>query len=175
MSKLVEYAIKPYLKNLTRHGMPWNFPYHIGQLQTQGTKILSPSIFCFCNTLHNSVFFLSVVLFLENFFQHVAENRFPPLLDLPTFAARCLHVPIKASEPGSERCSYGREWCPVILPKLCLFTPPKNLLHVANLQHGTVSFTSLPTEGMLRMFSYVGKLHKTLTIIMAHTEDVGYV
>jgi hypothetical protein len=33
------------------------------------------------------------------------------------------------------------------------FTPFKDLLHVANLRHGTNGFTSPPKEGMLRIFS----------------------
>jgi hypothetical protein len=31
-------------------------------------------------------------------------------LDVPTFAASCLHVPINASAPSSERWNYGSEW-----------------------------------------------------------------
>jgi hypothetical protein len=42
---------------------------------------------------------------------------FPMLLDLPTFAVRCLHVPNNASASSSERWNCGRECCPVILPK----------------------------------------------------------
>jgi hypothetical protein len=40
----------------------------------------------------------------------------------------------------------------VILPKLCLFTPFRDLLHAANLRHGANCFTSLLKEGMLRIF-----------------------
>ena len=41
--------------------------------------------------------------------------------------------------------------CPVILPKFRL--PPKfrDLLHAANLRHGTDGFTSPPKEGVLRI------------------------
>jgi hypothetical protein len=35
---------------------------------------------------------------------------FPLPLDVPTFAARCLHVPINASASSSERWNCGREW-----------------------------------------------------------------
>jgi hypothetical protein len=31
-------------------------------------------------------------------------------LDIPIFAARCLHVPINASAPSRERWKCGREW-----------------------------------------------------------------
>jgi hypothetical protein len=41
---------------------------------------------------------------------------------------------------------------PVILSKLRHFTPFKDLLHAANLRHRAGSFTSLPKEGMLRIF-----------------------
>ena len=36
--------------------------------------------------------------------------------------------------------------------KLCLGYAPRVLLHAANLRHGTENFTSLPKEGMLRIF-----------------------
>ena len=54
MSKLFEYAIKSYLKNVTLCGMPWKHLQHIGQLHIWGTKTLSHSFYCFCNTLHTS-------------------------------------------------------------------------------------------------------------------------
>jgi hypothetical protein len=34
---------------------------------------------------------------------------FPPRSDVPTFAARCLHVRNDARDPSSERWNYGRE------------------------------------------------------------------
>jgi hypothetical protein len=41
-----------------------------------------------------------------------------------------------------------------ILPTACDFHGKRrNLLHAANLQHGTDGFTSPPKEGMLRIFS----------------------
>jgi len=55
MSKLFEYAIKSYLKNLILCGIPWNILQHIAQLHIRGTKILSPSFYCFCNTLNTSL------------------------------------------------------------------------------------------------------------------------
>ena len=44
----------------------------------------------------------------------------PTPLDVPTFAARCLYVRNDATDPSSERWNYGREICPVILPKFRL-------------------------------------------------------
>jgi hypothetical protein len=35
---------------------------------------------------------------------------FPLPSEVPTFAARCLHVPNNASAPSSERWNCGREW-----------------------------------------------------------------
>jgi hypothetical protein len=40
----------------------------------------------------------------------VVRHCFPLPLDVPTFAARCLHVPINASALSSERWNCGREW-----------------------------------------------------------------
>ena len=50
-------------------------------------------------------------------FLGVACHCFPPRLDVPTFATRCLHVrhDVRDLSGGSENC--GRECCPVILPK----------------------------------------------------------
>jgi len=40
-----------------------------------------------------------------------------PLLDVPTFAARCLHVRNDARDPNSQRRNCERVCCLVILPK----------------------------------------------------------
>ena len=42
-------------------------------------------------------------------FLGVVCHCFPPRLDFPTFAARCLHVRKDARDPISERWNYGRE------------------------------------------------------------------
>jgi hypothetical protein len=62
----------------------------------------------------------------------------------------CFHVSNNTSTPSSERWNCGLEWCPVIFLKWCLFTPFRDLLHAANLQHGTDDLTSPPKVGMLR-------------------------
>ena len=46
--------------------------------------------------------------FLGNFLRVVC-HCFPPPLEVPTFAARCLHVRNDAKDPSSERWNYGRE------------------------------------------------------------------
>jgi hypothetical protein len=40
----------------------------------------------------------------------VFYHCFPLPLDIPTLAPRCLHIPINASAPSSERWKCGREW-----------------------------------------------------------------
>ena len=75
-----------------------------------------------------------------------------PPLDVPTFAARCLYVRNDARDPRSERWNCGRERYPVILPKFRLPLKFMDLLHAANLRHGTDGFTSPPKEGVLRIF-----------------------
>jgi len=86
-------------------------------------------------------------------FLGVVCHCFPPPLDVPTFAAKCLCVRSDAN-PSSERWNCGRERCPVvILPKFLLPRKFRDLLHAANLRHGTDGFTSPPTEGVLRIFS----------------------
>ena len=53
-------------------------------------------------------------------FLGVVCHCFPPPLDVPIFAARCLYVCNDARDPSSERWNCGREICPVILPKFRL-------------------------------------------------------
>ena len=75
-------------------------------------------------------------------FLGVVCHCFPPPLEVPTFAARCLYVHNDARDPSSERWNCGREICPVTLPKLRLPRKFRDLLHAANLRHGTDGFTS---------------------------------
>ena len=85
-------------------------------------------------------------------FLGVVCHCFPPPLDVPTFAARCLYVRNDARDPSSERWNYEREICPVILPKFRLPRKFRDLLHATYLRHGTDGFTSPPKEGVLRIF-----------------------
>ena len=85
-------------------------------------------------------------------FLAVVCHCFPPPLDVPTFAARCPYVRNDARDPSSEMWNCGRERCPVILPKFRLPLKFWNLLHAANLRHGTDGFISPPKEGVLRIF-----------------------
>ena len=77
----------------------------------------------------------------------------PPPLDVPTFAARCPYVRKDARDPSSERWNCVREIFAVILPKFRLPRKFRDLLHAANLRHGTDGFTSPPKDGVLRIFS----------------------
>ena len=79
-------------------------------------------------------------------FLGVVCHCFPPPLDVPTSAARCLYVRNDARDPSSERWNCARERCPVILPKFRLPRKFRALLHAANLRHGTDGFT-FPSEG----------------------------
>jgi len=88
---------------------------------------------------------------LGNFLEVVC-HCFPPPLDVPHFASRCLYVHNDARDPSSERWNCGRGKCPLILPKFRLPLKFRDLLHVSNLRHGTDGFTSPPKEGMLRTF-----------------------
>ena len=74
--------------------------------------------------------------------------RFPIFLNVPALAARCLSLPQPAVDPSSHRRNYGRE----MVAKWCLGYATRVLLHAANLRHGTDNFTSLPKEGVLRIF-----------------------
>ena len=85
-------------------------------------------------------------------FVGVVCHCFPPPLDFPTFAARCLYVRNDARDPSSERWNFGREICPLILPKFRLPRKFRDLLYAANLRHGTDGFTSPPKESVLRIF-----------------------
>ena len=86
----------------------------------------------------------------------VVCHCFPPPLDVPTLTARYLRpasVRNDARDRSSERWNCGRERCPVvILPKFRLPRKFGDLLHAANLRHGTDGFTSPPKEGVLRIF-----------------------
>jgi hypothetical protein len=87
-------------------------------------------------------------------FLGVACHCSSPLLDIPTIASRCLYVRHDARDPSGGRWKCGRECCLVILPAMPDFHVTfRDLLHAANLRHGTDGFTFPPKEGVLRIFS----------------------
>jgi len=87
-------------------------------------------------------------------FLGVGCHFFPPPLDVLTFSASCLHVQRRerplAAEGGTLR---GREMFRQISSRIRLPCNSRDLLHAANLRHGTDGFTSPPKEGVLRIFS----------------------
>ena len=87
-------------------------------------------------------------------FLGVGCHCFPPPVDVSTFSARYLHVQrrdrLLAAEGGILR---GREMFREISSRIRLPSNSRDLLHAANLRHGTDGFTSPPKEGVLRIFS----------------------
>jgi hypothetical protein len=87
-------------------------------------------------------------------FLEVGCHCFPPPLDVPTFSARCLQVQRRerplATEGGTLR---GREIFRQISSRTRLPLKSRDLLHAANLRHGTDGFNSSPNEGVLKIFS----------------------
>jgi hypothetical protein len=85
---------------------------------------------------------------------------FPPPLEVPTFPATCLYVQRRerplAAEGGTLR---GQEIFREISSRIRLPRNYRYLLHAANLRHETDGFTSLPKEGVLRIF-FVLKIPK---------------
>jgi hypothetical protein len=78
----------------------------------------------------------------------------PPALDIPTLATRCpcAYRRVPHSSGGSWNFWTGNR-----TSKFCLNAyfrgTFRDLLHAANLRHGNNGFTSLPKEGMLRIFT----------------------
>jgi len=86
-------------------------------------------------------------------FLGVGCHCFPQPLDVPTFSARCLHVQRREKPLVAEgKTLRGREMFRQISPRIRIPPNSRDLLHVANLRHGTDGFTSSPTEGVLRIF-----------------------
>jgi hypothetical protein len=86
-------------------------------------------------------------------FLGVGCHCFPPPLDVPTFSTRCLHVQ-RHERPIAAKVGTicGRKMFRQISSSIRLQRNSRDLLHVANLRHGTDGFTSPPKEGVLRNF-----------------------
>jgi hypothetical protein len=79
---------------------------------------------------------------------------FPPPLDVSTFPARCLNVQRRERPPVAEGGTLrGREMFRQIPSTIRLPHNSRDLLHAANLRHGTDGFTSPPKEGVLWIVS----------------------
>ena len=86
-------------------------------------------------------------------FLGVGFHCFLPPLDVPTFSGRCLHVQRRERPLAEEGGTLsGREMFRQILSRIRLPHNSRDLLHAANLRHGTDDFTSPPKEGVLRIF-----------------------
>jgi hypothetical protein len=87
-------------------------------------------------------------------FVGVGCRCFPPPLDVPTFSTRCCHVQQHERPLAAEgETLRGREMFRQIVSRIRLPSNSRDLLHAANLRHGTPGFTSPPKEGVLRIFS----------------------
>jgi hypothetical protein len=82
----------------------------------------------------------------------VVCHCFPLPLDVPTFAARCLYVPVNASAASSERWNYGREWSGNFA-EMAPFLRHLGIFYMPQICDMGNDFTSLPKEGMLMIFS----------------------
>ena len=86
----------------------------------------------------------------------VAYFTVPRFLNVPTLAARCLSRPqpvLVPYQPEEELWARnGGQMVPGIWPRV--------LLHATNLRHGTDNFTSLPKEGVLRIFYRTLKIQR---------------
>ena len=88
-------------------------------------------------------------------FLGVACHCFPPafFLEVPTF-----HHQVTPRPPRRERFQRRKWelWARMLsgnFAEMTSSTPFRDLLHAANLRHGTGGFTSSPKEGVLRIFS----------------------
>jgi len=86
-------------------------------------------------------------------FLGVGCHCFPPPLDVPTYSARCLHVQRRERPLATEgKTLRGREMFQQISSRIRLPLNSRDLLHAANMRHGTNGLTSPPKEGVLRIF-----------------------
>ena len=103
-----------------------------------------------------------------NFFLLGFQFRFLPTGSTAASAAYCTiphfskrsyfgrQVPLASTTRGSPLAARGGTMC----EKWCLGYAPRVLLHAANLRHGTDNFTSLPKEGVLRIFYHPLKIQR---------------
>jgi hypothetical protein len=76
-------------------------------------------------------------------FLGIGCHFFPPPLDIPTFSARCLHVQRRERPPAAEGGTLrGLEMFWQIWPRTRFARNSRDLLHAANMRHGTDGFTS---------------------------------
>jgi hypothetical protein len=77
-------------------------------------------------------------------FLGVVCHYFPPRLDIPTFAVRCLHVLNDARDPSSEKWNYRREMSGNFPYMTSQFTP-LGIFYIPQIYD--MGPTTLPSEG----------------------------
>jgi hypothetical protein len=90
--------------------------------------------------------------YAASWFLRVACHCFPLPLDVPTFAARCLHVLNNARDPSSKRWNYGREMSSNFAYMTSLFTPLGIYYMPQIYDMGPMALLLPLKEGMLRIF-----------------------
>ena len=85
-------------------------------------------------------------------FLGVGCHCFPPPLDIPTFASRCLHVQATWETSISERRNYGRETAGQFWPWFRLPRKPRVLWHAAQVCDMGDGFTSPPRKACCGFF-----------------------
>jgi len=83
-------------------------------------------------------------------FLGVACHCFPPLFRA---GERCLHVPPRREKSQRRKWELWARMLSGNFAEMTTSTAFRDLLHAANLQHGTDGFISPPKEGVLRIFS----------------------
>ena len=86
-------------------------------------------------------------------FLGVVCHCFPPTLDVPTFASRCLHVQATWETSISERRNYGREMAGQFCLWFRLQRKPRVLWHAAKICDMGDGFTSPPRGACCGFFS----------------------
>jgi len=90
---------------------------------------------------------MAVVPCILGKFLGVVFHCFPPRLNVPTYAARCLHVRNDARDPSSERWNYGRER----LSDNFAYMAPLEIFYMPQI-YDMGRTASPPKEGVLRIF-----------------------
>jgi hypothetical protein len=72
---------------------------------------------------HNQATGMALICCILGKFLGVVCHCFPPCLDVPTFAARCLHILNNARDPSSKRWNSGREMSSNFAYMTSQFTP----------------------------------------------------
>ena len=85
-------------------------------------------------------------------FLGVGCHCFPPPLDVPTFASRCLHVQATCETSISERRNYGREMAGQFCLRFRLPRKPRVLWHAAQICDMGDGFTSSPRKACCGFF-----------------------